>query len=283
MDEMLYTLEELGFDLPDISHIEVEDGAPVDGLPSEREMRLLAHTLYVFPGLFGAGRDFFAAANVGIFYALHKPPVVPDLFISLDVKHPGDMHLKQNQTYMVWEYGKVPEVVVEIVSNKKGGELSKKKTEYARLRIPYYIVHDPYLLLGKQELYVFELKSDAYEERSDHWMPAIGLGVTIWSGEYENLPGRWLRWCDIDGTLLPTGAEAAQQSQVLVEEASQRAHAEYERAEDALERVEAERLRAEQESQRAEQESQRAKEEHQRAERLAAKLRALGIDPEQVQ
>ena len=38
----------------------------------------------------------------------------------------------------------------------------------------------------------------------------------------------------------------------------------------------------EQEHQRAEQEHQRAEQEHQRAERLAARLRALGIDPEEV-
>lgn len=268
MDEMLYTLEALGIDPPDISHIEVEDGAPVDGFPSEREMRLLIEALYVFPGLFGADRDFFAAANVGIFYALHKPPLVPDIFISLDVKHPGDMHLKQNQTYMVWEYGKVPEVVVEIVSNKKGGELNKKKLDYARLRIPYYIVHDPYQQIGKQELYVFELRGDQYEERSDHWMPGMGLGVTIWSGEFESLAGRWLRWCDIDGTLLPTGSEAAQQAQQLSDEASKRAYSEFERAENALEQLESER--------------QRAEAERQRAERLAAQLRALGIDPDRV-
>jgi len=38
----------------------------------------------------------------------------------------------------------------------------------------------------------------------------------------------------------------------------------------------------EQEHQRAEQEHQRAEQEHQRAESLAARLRALGIDPEEV-
>jgi hypothetical protein len=37
----------------------------------------------------------------------------------------------------------------------------------------------------------------------------------------------------------------------------------------------------EQERQRAEQERQRAEQERQRAERLAARLRALGIDPEE--
>jgi len=46
--------------------------------------------------------------------------------------------------------------------------------------------------------------------------------------------------------------------------------------------AEQERQRAEQERQRAEQERQRAEQERQRAERLAAQLRALGIEPEEV-
>jgi regulator of protease activity HflC (stomatin/prohibitin superfamily) len=55
----------------------------------------------------------------------------------------------------------------------------------------------------------------------------------------------WLRWCDQEGNVIPTGAELA----------------------------EAERARAEAEQRRAE--AERA-----RAERLAARLRALGIDPD---
>ena len=87
MDESLYTLEELGIDPPDISHIKVEDGAPVDGFPSEREMRLLVQILHVFPELFGAGRDFLAAANVGLFQLAagrrrpgDTPETKPDLY-----------------------------------------------------------------------------------------------------------------------------------------------------------------------------------------------------------
>jgi hypothetical protein len=58
----------------------------------------------------------------------------------------------------------------------------------------------------------------------------------------------------------------------------QRAEQEYQRAEQESQRAEQESQRAEQESQRAEQESQRAEQERQRADRLAAKLKALGID-----
>ena len=63
----------------------------------------------------------------------------------------------------------------------------------------------------------------------------------------------WLRWCDREGNVIPTGAELA----------------------------EAERARAEAERQRAEEEQRRAEAERARAERLAARLRALGIDPDE--
>ena len=53
----------------------------------------------------------------------------------------------------------------------------------------------------------------------------------MWDGESEGVKAVWLRWCDQEGNVIPTGAELA----------------------------EAERARAE---------------------RLAARLRALGIDPD---
>jgi len=69
------------------------------------------------------------------------------------------------------------------------------------------------------------------------------LFIGIWQGSKAEFTTNWLRWWDKSGNLLLWGSE-------LVE----------------------------QERQRAEQEKQRAEQEKQRAERLAAKLRALGVD-----
>jgi hypothetical protein len=49
-----------------------------------------------------------------------KPPVVPDTLLSLDVDFPEDLQLKHNRSYFVWEYGKVPELVIEVASNLEG-------------------------------------------------------------------------------------------------------------------------------------------------------------------
>ncbi|HSX80862.1 MAG TPA: hypothetical protein VLQ80_20120 [Candidatus Saccharimonadia bacterium] len=72
----------------------------------------------------------------------------------------------------------------------------------------------------------------------------------LWYGTYQGLERQWLRCYDASGARILTPHEQEQQ-------------------------------RAEQADRRAEQERQRAEQEHQRAERLAAQLRALGINPEQ--
>ncbi len=74
----------------------------------------------------------------------------------------------------------------------------------------------------------------------------LNLGIGVWQGVYQDAEGLWLRWYDATQGI-PTAAE-----------------------------------RAEQESARVQQECQRTEQERQRADRLAAKLRELGIDPEQV-
>ena len=81
VETQTYTIE-----APDISHIITEDDTPVDNMFSEKQMRLLTHTLYAsWPGP-GDGRPFVAMANVGLFFAIHAPPLVPDVLVSLDVQ-----------------------------------------------------------------------------------------------------------------------------------------------------------------------------------------------------
>jgi Uma2 family endonuclease len=222
---------------PDISHIITEYEAPVDNVFSERQMGLLTDALYASRQEADEEGAFVALANVGLFYAIHQDPFVPDVLVSLGVKLPQDVWLKEHRSYFIWEYGKPPDIVVEIVSNRVGGELSRKRSGYARLGITYYIVFDPEKQLSPQPLYLFELRGGAYVELDQPWLPAVQLGVTLWQGIYMGLEAEWLRWCDIDGTLLLTGDEAAQAARIQAAEAQARAEQERERAEQ-------ERLRA---------------------------------------
>lgn len=279
--------------LPDYDAIVTEDGAPVDNIYSEKQQRLLTEPLYSsWPGP-GEGRPFIAATNVGVFYGLLLPPIVPDAFLSADVKLPEDMSKKQHRSYFVWLYGKPPDVAIEVVSNNEGEELGRKLQIYARVGVPYYVVWDPDQLLGAERLHVFALHAGSYQKQASAWFPKVNLGLRIWHGAFEEWPDDWLRWCNAALEVLPTGAEAKQQAEQLAREAEQRAsqaqrHADEakHRADEAKHRADQAEHRADEAKDRAEQAEHRANEVEQevakarkRAERLAALLRAQGVEP----
>jgi hypothetical protein len=207
---------------PSVEHLVIEDKTPVDSLYSEKQMRLLTRPLYSS----WAGPDgdhlFLALANVGMFSTIKQPPLVPDVLLSLGVKAANDMTQKE-RSYFVWVFGKWPEVVIEIVSNKEGGELGTKKDEYAKLRIPYYVVWDPQAFLSPTPLQVFRLCSvRTYELIAAAFLDDVGLGVCVWHGTFEQMEADWLRWCDRDGTLIPLGEERAEREEKRAEKAEQR-------------------------------------------------------------
>jgi len=207
---------------PDITALVIEDDTPVDHLISEKQMRLLTEMLYSNSDQIPAER-FLVAANVGVFYAVKQPPLVPDVFLSLDVEVPQDWSQKKNRTYLVWEFGKPPDVVIEIVSNREGNELGRKLTDYARMGVAYYVVYDPLQQLGTPLLHPFEHRANHYRELAAPWFESVGLGLTLWDGEFEGRRDRWLRWCTQDGNVLLTGFEQAEQARQRADEAEAKA------------------------------------------------------------
>ena len=234
---------------PDVSAIVTEDDTPVDNLYSEKQQRLLTTTLYASwggppPEEDGAPRRFLATANVGLFVSVREPPLVPDVMVSLDVEPHPDIWKKEHRSYFVWEFGKLPDLVLEVVSNREGDELGAKRSRYRKMRVAHYVVWDPERMLSATPLQAFELAGSIYRVMRSMHFELLGLGLTVWHGEFEGLEADWLRWCDSAGVLLPTPSE---------------------RIDLALVRAEQESLRAEQESLRAEQE--RARREAAEAER----------------
>ena len=230
----------------DISHLVIEDDTPVDNLQSEEQQRLLVEPLYSSKAL---PVPFLAAANVGLFYKLKGDPIVPDVLLSLGVQRSDDFSQRRNRSYFVWEFGKVPEVCIEIVSNQEGDELTltqkskqkgkttAKKEIYAQIGVRYYAVFDPLKQIQGQDemngalLRVWSISPDGYPELTPArgineigqsvWLNAAGIGLTLWEGQFEEEVTRlWLRWCDLalarylpsadrDGQVISTGAERA--------------------------------------------------------------------------
>lgn len=257
---------------PNVEHLVTEDDTPVDNIFSEKQQRLLVDTIFS-SNLFG-DRAFVASANVGIYYGINKPIVVPDVLLSVDVRYPDDIWEKAHRVYMVWQIGKTPDVVIEIVSNTVGHEGGKKFDIYANMGIRYYVVFDPIKHISKEVLNVYELRVGEYYPKENHFFEKLGIGLQLWNGLFEERTEEWLRWCDADGNLLLTGLEGK-----IIEQ--KRANKEQKRANKEEKRAESENLRANKEAQRAESEKQRAESEKQRADKLAEKLRAMGINPDE--
>ncbi|MER3433998.1 MAG: hypothetical protein C4288_11335 [Leptolyngbya sp. ERB_1_1] len=242
----------------DISHLTIEDDTPVDNFQSEKQQRLLVEPLYSSKAL---PAPFLAAANVGLFYKLKGDPIVLDAMLSLGVQC-ADFSERRNRSYFVWEFGKVPEVCIEIVSNQEGdevilsrksqqkGKTASKKEIYAQIGVRYYVVFDPLEQIQGQDkmkgalLRVWSISADGYTELTPTqgirevgqsvWLNGAGIGVTLWEGQFEDEVTRlWLRWCDRHGQVISTGAERADDAEL-------------------------------------------------KARRLADRLRAMGIDPEDV-
>ena len=181
---------------------------PVDNVLSEKQMRLLTEPLY---SSWKPDFPFVAFANVGLFYGVDLPPLVPDVLLSINVRLPENLRPKINRSYFVWKYGKPPEVVVEVVSNKTGGEDTKKLQLYADVRVSNYIIFDPEHYLGDETLRVYRLQGNrmVIDPTRPVRMPDVGLGMTLWPGRFEETDAEWLRWTDAEGNLIASGRETA--------------------------------------------------------------------------
>jgi Uma2 family endonuclease len=263
----------------EISQLITEDDEPVDNFLTEKQERLLTEPLY---SCWKApeNRPFLAAANVGVFNSVRLPAIVPDVFLSLDVEINPEWWENQHRSYFVWEFGKAPDIVIEIVSNKIGEEDSKKFTRYAQMGVTYYIIFDPYKKLSDKLLSIYTLSTGRYVLVEDTIFSDIGLGVTLWSGEFENTSSSsWLRWTDLEGNLIPTGIEKASIQGLRADEEKLRADAQTKLACEEKLRADTQTKLAYEEKLRADAQTKLAYEEKLRADRLAAKLKELGLDP----
>jgi Uma2 family endonuclease len=239
---------------PNIEHLITEDGEPVDNIFSEKQQRLLTRPLYSSWAGPGEGRTFVAMANVGVFYIAKNPAIVPDALLSLDVELPEELWAKEHRSYFLWEYGKPPDVVIEVVSNKVGEEDGEKLKKYARMRVTYYVIFDPDQHLGKEVLRVYKLAGFNYIKQDSTYFSEVKLGVTLWQGEFEGYQAEWLRWADMQGKVILTGEERAEKERAEKEAALRQAKKDRKEKAAALKQVE----------------------------KLAARLRKLGHDPDEM-
>lgn len=214
-------------------------------------------------------QDFFAAGNMSVYFRpeqLEKNTFRgPDFFVVL-----GTERRDRGSWTVDLEGGKFPNVIVEVLSTAtaRSDRTTKKQIYQDTFQTPEYFWFNPHL--PRLEFKGFRLQSGLYTElvpNDQGW---------LWSQELELFLGvqdGLLRYFTPDGVMVPNfQEETARQGEII---AAMQA-----RLNITQRRLQWESQRAVQEGQRAAQESQRAEQESQRAERLAAQLRALGIEPD---
>ncbi len=228
-----------------------------DEPPLESDLHLQQITILIgcLERLWQERTNYYASGNLTIYYneeQLKKRDFCgPDFFVVLDTeKHP-------RKSWVVWgEGGKYPNVIVEILSPSTANiDRNKKKNLYQNtFRTPNYFWFDPESL----ELQGFRLIAGQYQAI------AANENGYLWSEQLELYLGifdRKLRYFTVDGQLVPTPQEA---------ELEQR---------QAKEQILLER---EQERQAKEQAILEKEQAILEKEKLAQKLRELGIDPETI-
>jgi len=242
-------LETLGISLPPTQQdLPYDDGEPMETQRHKVQMELLIDAVEVWL----EGRDDgYVGGNMFVYFSLaqikNQDFKGPDFFAVLGVPK------GERLSWVCWEEGKTPDVVIELLSGSTASiDKGKKKAIYQnQLHVPEYFWHDPF---NPQDWAGFQLQAGTYkpilpDDRGRLVSQVLQLALVQWLGTYKGIETTWLRWTTLEGDLLPTAEER-------------------------------ERQRAEAERQRAEAERQRAEAERQRADQLAAKLRELGIDPD---
>ena len=216
------------------------DGKPMAETEIHRD--LMIDMIDMLKNHFKDRPDAYVSGNLLLYYEKGNPQksVAPDVFVAFGVEK------KRRRTYLLWEEGKGPDVVIELVSKSTyQHDLSGKKELYARvLGVKEYYLYDPERQYLSPSLQGYRLAGDFYRSIQPvaNRLPSFVLGLELGEEEmelglYNPETQRWL--------LKPVEEEALARRQA--ESETEQAEARAQQAETRANRAEAElaRLRAE--------------------------------------
>lgn len=228
---------------PTQDELPYDDGIPMESERHVLQMHLLMETLRL---RWAERQEFYVGGNMFVYFSLeqvrNKDFRGPDVFVVLGVPR------RERKSWVVWEEGKGPDVVIELLSDSTAerDKTEKKQIYQNQLRVPEYFWFDPF---NSEDWAGFALRDGVYESleldaQSRFVSQQLGLTLVRWQGSYNEVGAVWLRWATLEGVLLPTPQERANQAE-----------------------------------HRATQAEHRATQAEHRAEELAAQLRSMGIEP----
>jgi Uma2 family endonuclease len=307
----MITVPSTNLRLPTAAELPDSDETPVDNELQNETPNIL---LEILRWIWRDRSDWFWGIDMAVYYEpdLQQPEnskfIVPDGFLALGVeqRRPDE---GGRLSYTIWQE-KVPILVLEVVSKTYNSEYDDKLTKYESLGILYYVIYNPLASKGSRKkrhqfMDVYKLIDGKYElmpltilpEGGQMvWLGEVGLGIGYERGRRGDWQRDWLYWYDRSGVKYPTDNERAEQEKLAKEQAEAIALQERldkEQAEAialqeklAKEQAEAialqERLDKEQAEAIADRERQEKLQERQEKEKLAAYLRSLGINPDEI-
>ena len=244
--------------LPTAEELPCSDDTPVD---NQLQNDIPNFLLSLLASIWADRDDWYFGVDMAVYYNPDEPAIVPDGFLALGVKH--DTGERGRLSYVLWQERVMPILSLEVISEKYNREYEDKLIDYQTLGILYYAIYNPFSgrrgkFKNRQRLEIYRLTAGKYEllsiENNRVWLPEINLALGYENGEHIAWYREWLYWYDASGDRYLTANERALKSEAIAIQ---------------------ERLIATQER-IAKQEAE------QKAQRLAEKLRSLGIDPDDV-
>ncbi|PSN11336.1 hypothetical protein C7293_24660 [filamentous cyanobacterium CCT1] len=216
---------------PDHTQLPESDGTFVKNFQEHPQSLMLTDSIApVLQGLHPDGQ-FAIGQDCGIYWREVNPPEkgaeAPDWFYVPNV--PPLLDGQVRRSYVLWREYITPVIALEFASGdgseerdttplprsstRESGRPGKFWVYEQVMRIPYYGIY----LVSQGELAVYHLVDTAYQpmqpnERGHYSIAPMQVELGIWHGQFMNQPEQpWLRWWDVDGNLLLTGREQAEQ------------------------------------------------------------------------
>ncbi len=199
--------------LPTEDELPCDDGIPMETPRHRLQMELLIHTLEPWAA---KRRDVFVSGNQFLYFSADqlrgRDFRGPDVFVVSGIER------RERKSWVVWEEGKGPDVVIELISESTAGldKGSKKRIYQDQLRVPGYYWFDPFNPDDRAGFALIEGNYVSLELDTEGCLPVpeLGLRLCLWQGEYIGVETTWLRWADNEGLLpLPEEAERARAEQ----------------------------------------------------------------------
>jgi Uma2 family endonuclease len=161
------------------------DGKPMGETETHiREIMRLIRTLDL---RFADRDDVYVGGDLLVYYEEGNPRavVVPDVFVAV-----GAPKGPERRIWKLWEERVPPTLVIEVTSpSTRREDLGRKRTLYARLGVPEYVLYDPLGEYLRPALQGFRLARVAFEpmavERESLVSEALGLRLTLVDGHLQ--------------------------------------------------------------------------------------------------